>query len=115
MILLVPYRKLYHVPVHKRKTKNDSKTLKECPFYLGKSSRSFAAVIKELHPELLVPVCVFYLVLRGLDTIEDDMTIPLETKDPILRGFDKTLEKSGWSFDGNHQREKDRDLLVYFD
>jgi farnesyl-diphosphate farnesyltransferase len=37
-------------------------------------------VIKELHPELLVPVTLFYLELRGLDTIEDDMTISLEEK-----------------------------------
>jgi farnesyl-diphosphate farnesyltransferase len=73
------------------------------------------AVIKELHPELLVPICVFYLILRGLDTIEDDMTIPLATKEPILRGFDEILEKEGWSFNGNHAREKDRDLLVEFD
>src|SRR6202012_813532 len=34
--------------------------------------------------------------------------------DPILRGFDDILEKDGWSFDGNHAKEKDRDLLVEF-
>ena len=39
---------------------------------------SFAAVIKELHPEILMPMCIFYIILRGLDTIEDDMTIPLD-------------------------------------
>jgi farnesyl-diphosphate farnesyltransferase len=79
------------------------------------TSRSFAGVIKELHPELLVPVCIFYLILRGLDTIEDDMTIPLETKLPILHDFDNILERDGWNFDGNHAREKDRELLVQFD
>jgi farnesyl-diphosphate farnesyltransferase len=79
------------------------------------TSRSFAAVIKELHPELLVPIVVFYLTLRGLDTIEDDMTIPLDTKDPILRNFDDILETKGWTFDGNHSKEKDRELLVHFD
>jgi farnesyl-diphosphate farnesyltransferase len=63
----------------------------------------------------LVPVAVFYLILRGLDTIEDDMTIPLETKEPLLRNFQNIVEKDGWTFDGNGPNEKDRDLLVHFD
>lgn len=37
-------------------------------------SRSFAAVIQQLPSTLVVDVLVFYLVLRGLDTVEDDMT-----------------------------------------
>jgi len=32
-------------------------------------------------------VCVFYLVLRALDTVEDDMAVPVETKLPILKAF----------------------------
>ena len=32
-------------------------------------------------------VCVFYLVLRALDTVEDDMAVPVDTKLPILRAF----------------------------
>lgn len=79
------------------------------------TSRSFSAVIQELNPELLVPVALFYLILRGLDTIEDDMTIPLEKKEPLLRDFDKIVEKEGWTFDGNGPNEKDRELLVHFD
>jgi farnesyl-diphosphate farnesyltransferase len=67
-----------------------------------------------LHPELLVPICLFYLVLRGLDTIEDDTSLPLTTKEPLLRDFKNILEKDGWSFDGNRPEEKDRDLLVQF-
>lgn len=43
------------------------------------------------------------------------MTIPLATKEPILRSFDDILETDGWTFDGNHNREKDRELLVHFD
>lgn len=61
-----------------------------------------------------MPVCLFYLVLRGLDTIEDDMTIALEEKDPLLRNFHNILEEDGWTYEGNHVREKDRDLLVQF-
>lgn len=37
-------------------------------------SRSFAAVIQQLPKVLTVDIMVFYLVLRGLDTVEDDMT-----------------------------------------
>jgi len=88
--------------------------LQKCFFYLDKTSRSFAAVIKELHPELLVPICLFYLILRGLDTIEDDMSIELSEKDPLLRNFYQKLEEDGWTYSGNGSREKDRDLLVEF-
>lgn len=44
-----------------------------CEKMLGKVSRSFAMVIKQLPPCLRSSICVFYLVLRGLDTVEDDM------------------------------------------
>ena len=85
-----------------------------CFSYLDKTSRSFSVVIQELHPELLLPVALFYLVLRGLDTIEDDTSIPAKEKEPLLRGFKDILEQTGWSFNGNRQEEKDRDLLVNF-
>lgn len=57
---------------------------------------------------------MFYLVLRGLDTIEDDMTIPDDKKQPLLRSFHKVLTQEGWTFDGNGPNEKDRDLLTRF-
>jgi len=79
------------------------------------TSRSFSSVIQELNPELLVPTVVFYLSLRALDTIEDDMTIPLEKKEPLLRNFKDILDKDGWTFDGNGPNEKDRELCVHFD
>lgn len=77
------------------------------------TSRSFASVIQELNHELLVPITLFYLVLRGLDTIEDDMTISLDTKIPILRDFHNTMTQDGWQFHGS--KEKDRELLEKFD
>ena len=43
------------------------------------------------------------------------MTIPLETKEPLLRHFDDIIEKEGWNFNGNGPDEKDRELLVHFD
>mmetsp|Transcript_56695 Transcript_56695/g.165899 ORF Transcript_56695/g.165899 Transcript_56695/m.165899 type:complete len:793 (-) Transcript_56695:375-2753(-) len=44
-----------------------------CDDMLGKVSRSFAAVIRQLPRGLALDICVFYLVLRALDTVEDDM------------------------------------------
>jgi len=72
-------------------------------------------VVQELNPDLVVPVILYYLVLRGLDTIEDDMTISLEEKEPLLRNFETVLEKDGWTYDKNGPNEKDRELLVHFD
>jgi farnesyl-diphosphate farnesyltransferase len=43
-----------------------------CDDMLGKVSRSFSAVIRQLPDELCLPVCIFYLVLRALDTVEDE-------------------------------------------
>ncbi len=104
-----------HEPVHRRDEEKEAATLRICFDLLGETSRSFSAVIRELHPELLVPVALFYLILRGLDTIEDDMTLALEEKDSLLRNFYEILEKDGWTFDRSGPEEKDRDLLVKFD
>ena len=38
---------------------------------LNKVSRSFAIVIEQLGDELRNAICIFYLVLRGLDTVGD--------------------------------------------
>ena len=60
-------------------------------------------------------MALFYLVLRGLDTIEDDMTIPDEIKQPILRSFHIHTVTPGWTFNGSGPNEKDRRLLVEYD
>ena len=106
---------VWHEAVHERDESKESANLKECFRLLKLTSRSFAAVIQELHPELLVPVCLFYLILRGLDTIEDYMTIPLSKKEPLLRQFDQILDDPAWTFTENGPNEKDRELLVKFD
>lgn len=105
--------KVWHDPVHTRDPATESPELKECFRYLDMTSRSFAAVIQELNHELLVPITLFYLVLRGLDTIEDDMTIPLEKKEPLLRNFHETMTQDGWQF--HESQEKDKELLQHFD
>ncbi|KAI9780142.1 MAG: bifunctional farnesyl-diphosphate farnesyltransferase/squalene synthase [Geoglossum umbratile] len=107
--------KVWHSPVHERNPEKESPELRRCFQFLDQTSRSFSAVIKELHPELLVPVALFYLILRGLDTIEDDMTINLSKKEPVLRSFQIILDKEGWTYNDNGPKEKDRQLLVEFD
>jgi farnesyl-diphosphate farnesyltransferase len=106
---------MWHEPAYTRDPSKESATLADCFKWLEMTSRSFALVVQELHPELVVPVALFYLVLRGLDTIEDDMTISLEEKEPLLRSFETVLERHGWTYDGNGPHEKDRELLVHFD
>lgn len=108
------HRQTWHDPVHNRDPEKEAPTLQKCFEFLDKTSRSFSSVIQELHPELLVPIALFYLILRGLDTIEDDMTIALDEKDPLLRDFQNVVEEEGWNYNGNGPNEKDRELLVQF-
>ncbi|GBG77925.1 hypothetical protein CBR_g25856 [Chara braunii] len=69
-----------------------------CYAMLNRVSRSFAIVIQQLGQELRDAVCIFYLVLRGLDTVEDDMSIPVERKIPTLLDFHKTMYDTEWKF-----------------
>eukprot|EP00037_Helgoeca_nana_P032500 m.414149 g.414149 ORF g.414149 m.414149 type:complete len:420 (-) comp29255_c0_seq1:82-1341(-) len=86
-----------------------------CYELLNLTSRSFAAVIQALDPELRPSICIFYLVLRALDTVEDDMSIKHGIKLPLLRTFDQKLDTTGWTFDGNADTEKDKVLMLEFD
>jgi farnesyl-diphosphate farnesyltransferase len=63
--------------------------VRECDDFLGKVSRSFALVIRQLPDALYRSVMAFYLVLRALDTIEDDMTAFATQAEKIshVRGF----------------------------
>lgn len=54
---------------------------------------SFAVVIQQLPNPLRDAVCVFYLVLRGLDTVEDDMALSDDFKLPHLYDFHKNIYK----------------------
>ncbi|XP_017278673.1 squalene synthase isoform X1 [Kryptolebias marmoratus] len=89
-----------------------TETLRTCYVYLNQTSRSFAAVIQALDGELRHAVCIFYLVLRALDTVEDDMTIPLDKKVPMLNDFHMYLYREEWCFTESH--EKDRQVLEDF-
>ncbi|KEY68355.1 hypothetical protein S7711_01133 [Stachybotrys chartarum IBT 7711] len=105
--------KVWHEPVHRRNVYKESETLRECFRQLDLTSRSFSSVIQELNKELVVPITLFYLVLRGLDTIEDDMSLPLSKKIPLLRNFHETIDQDGWQF--HESQEKDKELLEKFD
>ncbi|CAL9692402.1 unnamed protein product [Knipowitschia caucasica] len=89
-----------------------SDSLRTCYVYLNQTSRSFAAVIQALDGELRHAVCIFYLVLRALDTVEDDMTISLEKKVPMLNNFHTYLYQDEWCF--TESQEKDRQVLEDF-
>ena len=93
----------------KRMADNAKKLPKEpnlafCYDMLNKVSRSFAIVIQQLPHELQDAVCIFYLVLRALDTIEDDMEAfkgRNEVKCEHLRAFGrKYLGDETWSMSG---------------
>jgi farnesyl-diphosphate farnesyltransferase len=74
-----------------------------CQDILVDVSRSFAAVIQQLPASMLLDVCVFYLVLRALDTIEDDTTAfeSQDSKIEHLRSFhQKALIDPTWSLNG---------------
>ncbi|PPQ96525.1 hypothetical protein CVT26_010453 [Gymnopilus dilepis] len=93
----------------------DRSSMRRCWEFLDMTSRSFSAVIKELEGDLARTIALFYLVLRGLDTIEDDMTLPDHVKQPLLRSFHQHTVTPGWKFDGCGPNEKDRQLLVEYD
>jgi len=87
-----------------------------CDEILGKVSRSFAAVIRQLPQQLLVDVLVFYLVLRALDTIEDDTTAFPNTEAKIAKlqeFYEQALFDSVWKLD-NVGEGDERRLLQEF-
>lgn len=71
-----------------------------CEDMLVKVSRSFAAVIQQLPKDLCKDIMVFYLVLRALDTIEDDMEAfkgREHEKLEYLNTFYTKLDQDGWN------------------
>ena len=78
--------------------------LQFCDEKLGEVSRSFAAVIRQLPSDLAVDILIFYLVLRALDTIEDDMEAfkgKEADKMKHLRAFGRQyLGDASWTMEG---------------
>jgi farnesyl-diphosphate farnesyltransferase len=77
-----------------------------CFDMLNKVSRSFAIVIEQLGDELRNAICVFYLVLRGLDTVEDDMALDHALKTRLLLNFHEAIEEEGWDLSCGYKDEK---------
>ncbi|EGG20766.1 farnesyl-diphosphate farnesyltransferase [Cavenderia fasciculata] len=86
-----------------------------CYELLNKTSRSFAFVISELEPQLRDAICIFYLVLRGLDTVEDDTTVPLDVKLPVMHKFAEGLYQPGFKASGYGTNNDERHLVENFD
>lgn len=98
------------------KFKSNYEDLEFCNEILGKVSRSFAAVVRQLPPSLLVDVLIFYLVLRALDTVEDDMeafAFPYTKINHLLSFHETALGDKNWSMDNVGQGDERR-LLQEF-
>ncbi len=94
-----------------RYAQEKSPCLRFCYDTLDKVSRSFAVVIRELPKGLDDAVCLFYLILRALDSIEDDMELDNETKIALLRNFHLKNYEKGWHITGVGDKEEYRELL----
>lgn len=93
-----------------------AKDLEFCNEILVKVSRSFASVIRQLPDVLLVDIMVFYIVLRALDTVEDDMTAfgSHQIKiDHLLTFHKNALQNPDWYMDGVGEGDERR-LLQEF-
>ncbi|XP_074375223.1 squalene synthase-like [Apium graveolens] len=70
-----------------------------CHQMLPKVSKSFAALVLQIpQPQLRDSICNMYLLLRNLDTIEDDMQIPADVKTPVLSDYHHFLSDNDWKF-----------------
>ena len=101
-----------HYPGSKIKKDNN---LAYCYDTLDKVSRSFAAVIRQLPNEISDVVCIFYLILRALDSIEDDMDLAQDTKIALLREFYTKNFERGWNLLNVGDKEEYRVLLANYD
>ena len=85
-----------------------------CYATLDRVSRSFAAVIQQLPDDLKDAVCIYYLVLRGLDSVEDDMDMEEGRKRALLLSFADRLKEPDWNLHGIGDTEDYRHLLANF-
>ncbi|KAI3976353.1 hypothetical protein MKX01_036773 [Papaver californicum] len=79
-----------------------------CYAMLQKDFHIFQLLIqKYLGPEIRNAVCAFYLVLRALDTVEEDMNIPSDLKVPILENFHHHVYDGNLQFSAGTGHQKD--------
>ncbi|KAM5165058.1 squalene synthase-like [Mantella aurantiaca] len=89
-----------------------SESLQTCYKHLNETGRTYGAIIQALEGEVRHACCIFYLLMRSADTVEDDITLSLETKIPILENFHTFLYQPDWKFTGSKHR--DRQVLEDF-
>ncbi|KAK2662990.1 hypothetical protein Ddye_001564 [Dipteronia dyeriana] len=80
-----------------------------CYTMLHKSLRSnviFDLILPPTHTHLRNAVCVYYLVLRALDTVEDDTSISTDVKVPMLIAFHSHLYDRDWHFSCGRKHDK---------
>lgn len=94
------------------KTTNDKEFMYES---LKKVSRSFSVVIQQLPEEVREPICLFYLILRGLDTVEDDMALNSEVKKELLLSFSEKINQTPFTLENVGDTVTYRDLMLHFD
>ncbi|XP_059153463.1 squalene synthase-like [Physella acuta] len=87
-------------------------SLKKCYELLKHSARSLYLVISAVKAPLRDAICVYYLILRAMDTIEDDMTIPANVKYSILRTFVTIVKDPNWRY--TQSQDKDAVVLEQF-
>lgn len=90
--------RLYRAAKRAKSQTHQDPDLDFCYSILNLVSRSFAVVIQQLPQQLKDAICIFYLVLRALDTIEDDMSISAEKKVPELLQFHKNARQRDWLY-----------------
>lgn len=113
-LLKLKFKGKYSTPIQ-HETTFDNRNFKYCFDTLDAVSRSFAAVIRELPEELSANVCLFYLILRALDSIEDDMELDKELKLELLRSFHLKTAERGWHIHHVGDKPEYRELLANFD
>lgn len=81
-------------------------------------SRSFSLVIMELRSGLRHPICVFYLILRALDTIEDDTSFDANLRRDLCARFytflDADISEQPW-LSYSFGKGPENELLTRFD
>ncbi|XP_066451135.1 squalene synthase-like isoform X2 [Eleutherodactylus coqui] len=86
--------------------------LQTCYKHLDETFRSYAPIIQALDGRIRDAMCILFLVIRAVDTVEDDMTISLETKIPMLHNFHTYLYQADWRF--TESKDKHRQVLEDF-
>ncbi|CAC9521585.1 putative farnesyltransferase [Leishmania infantum JPCM5] len=85
--------------------------LRFCYDIMNDVSRSFAVVVAQLaDQQLRDAICIFYLVLRALDTLEDDMSVPVDVKLKELPKFHTHTSDMSWCMSGVGEG-RERELL----